>query len=76
MGLTAVGTIIPKVFKGLLTMDAYVLLPGGTSAARTVQQWLNATYLARQNFFVMPCDGLYSRNTQRHSCTRCSTRSA
>ncbi|MHA7620766.1 glycoside hydrolase domain-containing protein [Cellulosimicrobium cellulans] len=65
MGLTAVGTIIPKVFKGLLTMDAYVLLPGGTSAARTVQQWLNATYLARQNFFVMPCDGLYSRNTQK-----------
>ncbi|WP_409142039.1 MULTISPECIES: glycoside hydrolase domain-containing protein [Cellulosimicrobium] len=65
MGLTAVGTMIPKVFKGLLTMDAYVLLPGGTSAARGVQQWLNATYLSRKNFFVMPCDGLYSRNTQK-----------
>ena len=56
MGLTAVGTIIPKVFKGLLTMDAYVLLPGGTSAARTVQQWLNATYLARHGWEVTAVD--------------------
>lgn len=62
---TSPGTVTPKIFKGLLTMDAYVLLPGGTAAARSVQQWLNNTYLGRKNFFVMPCDGLYSRNTQK-----------
>lgn len=65
MGLAATGTIIPKVLKALLTMDAYVLLPGGTPAARSVQQWLNMTYLTRKNFFVMPCDGLYSRSVQK-----------
>lgn len=60
------GNVIPKVFKGLLTMDAYVLLPGGTAAIRQVQQWLNVQYLVRADFFIMPCDGLYSRGVQRN----------
>lgn len=67
-GPSANGTVTPKIFKGLLTMDAYRLLAGGTSAARTVQQWLNSKYIGRKNFFVMPCDGLYSRNTQQSLC--------
>ena len=67
-GPSANGTVTPKIFKGLLTMDAYRLLAGGTSGARTVQQWLNSKYIGRKNFFVMPCDGLYSRNTQQSLC--------
>lgn len=67
-GPSANGTVTPKIFKGLLTMDAYRLLAGGTSSARAVQQWLNSKYIGRKNFFVMPCDGLYSRNTQQSLC--------
>jgi peptidoglycan hydrolase-like protein with peptidoglycan-binding domain len=64
--VTSPGTVTPKVFKALLTMDAYVTLPGGSANARAVQQWLNQEYLDRQNFFIMPCDGLYSRNVQKN----------
>jgi peptidoglycan hydrolase-like protein with peptidoglycan-binding domain len=55
----------PKVFKALLTMDAYVLMAGGTAAVREVQRWLNTQYLARRDFFVIPCDGVFSRNVQK-----------
>ena len=46
--------IQPKVFKALLTMDAYVFVGNGTPAVRTVQRWLNATYVHRLNFFIIP----------------------
>lgn len=62
---TTTGTVSPKVFKGLLTMNAYVLLAQGNSGIRSVQQWLNARYLGRANFFVGPCDGLFSRDMQK-----------
>lgn len=68
MGLAAAdGTITPKVFKALLTMDAYVLLgsSGGTEKIRTIQQWLNNRYHHRLNFYFQPCDGIYSRGTQQ-----------
>ena len=56
----------PKVVKALLTMDAYVLLPGGREAVRAMQRWLNGRYLGRANFFVLPCDGVLSpRDMQR-----------
>ncbi|MER6713068.1 glycoside hydrolase domain-containing protein [Streptomyces sp. NPDC000877] len=57
--------LTPKVFKALLTMDAYVLGPSGTSQVREVQQWLNGRYLQRQDFFVIACDGRVSRDTTR-----------
>ncbi|MEV7093731.1 glycoside hydrolase domain-containing protein [Amycolatopsis sp. NPDC051045] len=57
--------IEPKVFKALLTMDAYVFIGNGTPAVRTVQRWLNATYVHRQNFFIIPCDGNFSREVQK-----------
>ncbi|MGX5682617.1 glycoside hydrolase domain-containing protein [Schumannella luteola] len=63
-GLSSGWTIPPKLFKSLLTTDAYVLIPGGTSAVRGVQQWLNGRYIGRADFFLVPCDGVFSRNVQ------------
>jgi len=71
MGLdftVAKGTVTPKVFKALLTMDAYVLIGEDTNhkeKVRKIQQWLNAKYINRKNFFFMPCDGYFSRNVQQ-----------
>ena len=41
--------ITPKVFKALLTMDAYVVVGSGTAhpCVRSIQQWMNARYLPR-----------------------------
>lgn len=52
--------LTPKVFKALLTMDAY---KGGSGQVRDVQQWLNGRYVDRQDFFVVACDGQVSAAT-------------
>ena len=66
MGLSAGdGSIEPKVFKALLNMDAFTLVSGGTSAIRSIQQSLNGRYLHRQDFYVIPTDGYYTRDVQR-----------
>lgn len=67
MGLSEDGKVTPKVFKALLTMDAYVTLEnyGGTEKIRTIQQWLNKRYINRKNFYIQPADGVYSRGTQQ-----------
>ncbi|WGW11864.1 DUF1906 domain-containing protein [Saxibacter everestensis] len=65
MGLGGGIGITPKVFRGLLTMDAYVVTSGGTEAVRRVQQWLNATYTKREKFMIIPCDGNFSRDVQK-----------
>ncbi|MFI9200576.1 glycoside hydrolase domain-containing protein [Streptomyces sp. NPDC053048] len=57
--------VTPKVFKALLTMDAYVTANGGSDTVRSIQQWLNGRYVDRRNFFVVPCDGHYSRDVQK-----------
>ncbi|MFE0819588.1 glycoside hydrolase domain-containing protein [Streptomyces sp. NPDC058847] len=54
--------LVPKVFKALLTMDAYVVVNNGSDTVRDIQRWLNGRYVERRDFFVMPCDGHYSRN--------------
>lgn len=62
------GYVTPKVFKALLTMDAYVIVGTETEKKvkiRAIQQWLNNRYINRQNFYFQPCDGNYSRNTQK-----------
>jgi peptidoglycan hydrolase-like protein with peptidoglycan-binding domain len=65
-GLTDTTTVVQsKVFKALLTMDAYVLTPGGSETVRSIQRWLNGRYFHRAQFFLMPCDGHYSRDVQR-----------
>ncbi|MCP2267816.1 Peptidoglycan-binding (PGRP) domain of peptidoglycan hydrolases-containing protein [Actinokineospora diospyrosa] len=65
MGVGGDGTLPPKVFKALLTMDAYVLLSGGDEQVRLIQQWLNNRYLAKSTFFATPCDGHFSRDVQK-----------
>lgn len=57
--------LVPKVFKALLTMDAYVVVNNGSETVRDIQQWLNGRYVKRRDFFVMPCDGHYSRDVAK-----------
>ncbi|MDH6218649.1 glycoside hydrolase domain-containing protein [Streptomyces pseudovenezuelae] len=57
--------VVPKVFKALLTMDAYVVIEGGSELTRAVQQWMNGRYVGRRNFFIVPCDGHFSRDVQK-----------
>lgn len=65
MGLTSGVTISPKMMKSMLTMDAYVLTSGGTALIASIQRSLNSRYLQRADFFIVPCDGRYSRDVQR-----------
>lgn len=55
-----------KVMVSLLSMDAYEVLGayGGTSAIREAQRWLNGTYRNREDFALVPCDGVHSRSVQ------------
>lgn len=55
----------PKVFRALMSMDAYVQTSGGSDMIQTCQRWLNDAYYTRGQFFVGPCDGHFSRNVQR-----------
>jgi peptidoglycan hydrolase-like protein with peptidoglycan-binding domain len=57
--------MVPKLFKALLTMDAYVVVGNGNDTVRTIQQWMNASYVQRANFFIIPCDGNFSRDVQK-----------
>jgi peptidoglycan hydrolase-like protein with peptidoglycan-binding domain len=57
--------MVPKLFKALLTMDAYVVVGNGDETVRSIQQWMNAGYVQRANFFVIPCDGNFSRDVQK-----------
>jgi peptidoglycan hydrolase-like protein with peptidoglycan-binding domain len=47
-------------------MDAFVLLSAGSPQARSVQQWLNGSYVGRRDFFIAPCDGFFSRDVQKN----------
>ena len=58
-------SVSTKLMQALLTMDAYKLLAGGRSTVQQFQQYLNRTYGSRKNFVYGPCDGLFSRNTQK-----------
>ena len=65
IGITAGGgSVTTKIFSALLTMNAYVLIPGGDLAVRQVQQWLNSKYWGRKDFYYIPADGYFSRDVQ------------
>ncbi|ANW22259.1 glycoside hydrolase domain-containing protein [Streptomyces clavuligerus] len=57
--------LVPKVFKGLLNMDAYTTVNGGSNTIRGVQQWLNGNYVHRRDFFIIPADGHHSRDVAK-----------
>ncbi|MGW8763325.1 glycoside hydrolase domain-containing protein [Streptomyces sp. NPDC055815] len=58
-------SLVPKVFKGLLNMDAYVTVNGGSESIRAVQRWLNGSYLNRRDFYIIPADGHHSRDVAK-----------
>ena len=62
---TTGGQTTPKIFKALLTMDAYILLGGGREIVTDIQRWLNGRYWTRSAYFIGPCDGHYSRDVQQ-----------
>lgn len=64
-GLTADGKVDAKTMKGLLSTDAVVLISGGDSRIRAIQQALNNKYSAYfwMDLNICPCDGVYGRNT-------------
>jgi len=57
------GKVYAYVFKAFLTMDAYVLTPGGDPRIREMQRDLNYKYFT--NSGVQPADGHYQRGTNR-----------
>lgn len=65
LGLTASATLTPKMFKFLLAMDAARLIAGGDSVIRQGQQAMNARYQNRRDFYLVPADGYFLRDTHR-----------
>ncbi len=65
MGIPGSSKLDLKTFKSLLSMNAFVLVPGGRSAIREVQQWLNSNFSSRRDFDISPCDGYFSRGVQQ-----------
>jgi peptidoglycan hydrolase-like protein with peptidoglycan-binding domain len=65
LGILQTGTVSPKLFKSLLSLDAYIVVGSGTESVREVQQWMNSTYLSQSWFSIIPTDGSYSRDVQK-----------
>jgi len=59
------GSVDAKTAKGILNMDAYVVVAGGTDKIRGIQRWLNGRYWNRDAYSIGPCDGIYSRDVQK-----------
>lgn len=64
IGIPQTGTVAPTLFRAILNMDAYVVVGSGRQSIREVQQWMNATYMNRSWFSLIPADGSYSRSVQ------------
>jgi peptidoglycan hydrolase-like protein with peptidoglycan-binding domain len=57
------GVAIAEIMKALLNMSAFTLVSNGDTKIRQIQQNLNRDY---NNYFgLMPCDGVYSRETNK-----------
>ncbi|MDR2703951.1 MAG: DUF1906 domain-containing protein [Cellulomonadaceae bacterium] len=64
IGIPQTGIITPTLFRAILNMDAYIVIGNGQQFVREVQQWMNATYLNRSWYSIIPADGSYSRTVQ------------
>ena len=62
---TSASDVPPKLVKFLLTMDAARLLPGGDSVVRAGQQLMNSRYMNRRDYYLVPADGYFLRDTHR-----------
>lgn len=65
MGIGKQERLNAKLFKALLTMDAYVLVAGGDPEVRKIQQWLNGRYWRRSFATLIPTEGHYSCDVQK-----------
>ncbi|GAA1861606.1 glycoside hydrolase domain-containing protein [Myceligenerans crystallogenes] len=72
MGVSGVypgSDLTPKVYKGLLNMDPYILVnygsAKGSESIQAIQRWLNGRYIIRRDFFIIPCDGHHSRSVAK-----------
>jgi peptidoglycan hydrolase-like protein with peptidoglycan-binding domain len=57
------GITTPMIFQALLNTEAFVLIYGGDTNIRTIQQRLNRDY--NSIIGLIPCDGIYSRLTNK-----------
>lgn len=57
------GKVYDYIFKALLSMDAYILTPGGDPKIQTMQRELNYSYFRTSG--VQPTDGHYQRGTNK-----------
>lgn len=57
------GIVTTLIMKALLDMSAFKLVSGGDSRIRQIQQNLNRDY--NDYIGLMPCDGLYGRDTNK-----------
>ncbi|MED3601148.1 DUF1906 domain-containing protein [Bacillus subtilis] len=57
------GIVTTLIMKALLDMSAFQLVSGGDSRIRQIQQNLNRDY--NDYIGLMPCDGLYGRDTNK-----------
>ncbi|PRR95257.1 hypothetical protein C6W24_17735 [Bacillus atrophaeus] len=57
------GVVTALIMKALLDMSAFRLVSGGNSRVRQIQQNLNRDY--NDYIGLMPCDGLYARDTNK-----------
>lgn len=65
VGLSVSAQVDVKLMKSLLTLDAYIRVDGGTDLVRAGQQWLNSRYTGRSDYYLVPCDGRFTRDVQR-----------
>lgn len=57
------GVVTAQIMKALLNMSAFTLVRNGDTKIRQIQQNLNRDY--NDYFGLMPCDGVYSRETNK-----------
>lgn len=60
-GIPTTGLLDSQLAQALFDMSAFVLVSGGDSNVRQMQQYLNANY--RQYTGILPTDGIYQRAT-------------
>lgn len=60
-GIAVDGIVTVNLLAALFDMSAFVLVAGGDKNVRQLQQWLNADYSLYIG--IMPCDGIYQRET-------------
>jgi len=65
VGLATGVRVDVKLMKSLLTLDAYVRVGAGSELVRAGQQWLNSRYTTRADYYIVPCDGRFTRDVQR-----------